>query len=303
MTSQIPPLISVIIPCFNQARFLSACLASLQAQTYPHWEAIIVNDGSTDETGAVARGYAGRDARFKYIEQDNCGQAGARNRGLREASGAYIQFLDSDDVIRPAKIELQIDALGASDGLALAFCDFIYCEEDDVSREVKIEGLGKPRFQMERPIDDIAARWETELSIPIHCFLFDARLFRDHGIRFDERLPNHEDWDCWMRVFALNPRVVHVPAELAVYRRHPSSISRNLERMRRAFRTAVHAQLLLCQGDLVLRNVLQRKRAEMDVGYLKQLRAQRRALWRAWWKSRVPWPIQRVVGRLFGLDA
>jgi hypothetical protein len=49
---------------------------------------------------------------------------------------------------------------------------------------------------MKRPIEDIAARWETEFGIPIHCFLFDARVFRDHGIDFDERLANHEDWDC-----------------------------------------------------------------------------------------------------------
>lgn len=294
-------LVSVIIPCFNQARFLPDCFASLQAQSYPHWEAIIVNDGSTDDTGAVARGYAGRDPRFNYIEQDNRGLAGARNRGLREASGAYIQFLDSDDVIMPAKFELQIDALGAPDGLALAYCDFRCCAQDNVSRILKFDKFCKPRFQMGRPVEDIAARWETEFSIPAHCFLFDARLFRDHGIRFEERLPNHEDWDCWMRVFALNPRVVHVPDELAVYRRHPSAMSYNLKRMRHGFLMAIDIQFALCQSDPVLRNILERKRAQMDTVYAKLAWEQRLRL--AWWKSWVPWPIQRAFGRVFGTDA
>jgi len=295
-----PTLVSVVIPCFNQGRFLRDCLDSLQRQTYPYWEAIIVNDGSTDETAVIARGYAEQDVRFKYIERANSGQAGARNRGLREASGAYIQFLDADDIIRPEKLELQIDALGASDELTLAYCDFACCEEADVSRILKSEKFCKPRFQMGRPIEDIAARWETELSIPIHCFLFDVRLFRDHGIHFDELLPSHEDWDCWMRIFALDPRVVHVHGELAVYRQHPNSVSRNLSRMRRAFRTAVDAQLLLHQDDPVLRNILELKRAKMDALYAKSEWVQRR---RAWWKRWVPWPIQRAFGKMFSTDA
>lgn len=294
-------LVSVIIPCFNQARFLPDCLASLQAQTYPHWEAIIINDGSTDETGAVARRYVDRDTRFKYLVQNNCGQAAARNRGLREASGAYIQFLDSDDVIAPEKFDLQIRALGSSDDSALAFCDFIYGAEGGVSQALRSDPLCKPRFQMDRPIEDIAARWETGISIPIHCFLFDARLFREHGICFDERLPNHEDWDCWMRIFALNPRIEHVPRALAIYRQYPGSVSRNLERMRRTFRTAVDAQLLLCGKDPVLRKILKRKRTEMDANYARRMRAERLRL--VWSKSWVPSPIQRALGRLFGTDA
>ena len=295
-----PQLVSVIIPCFNQARFLPDCCTSLQTQTYPHWEAIIVNDGSKDDTGAVARRYAERDPRFKYIEQDNRGLARARNRGLGEASGAYIQFLDSDDVIGRAKFELQIDALGAPDGLALAYCDFRRCAQDNVSQILKFDKFCKPRFQMGRPVEDIAARWETEFSIPIHCFLFDARLFRDHRIRFEERLANHEDWECWMRVFALNPRVVHVPGDLAIYRWHPSGMSLNLKRMRNGFLMAIDIQLALCQNDPVLRKILEQKREQMDAVYAKRVWLRRLRL--AWLKSWVPWPIQRAFGRVFGTD-
>jgi len=273
-------LVSVIVPCFNQARFLPDCLASLQAQTYPHWEAIIVNDGSTDDTADIARRHAGREPRFRYVEQENRGQASARNRGLREAAGDYIQFLDADDVIAAAKFELQLDALGTSGDPALAFCDYLNGREDDILQALRSDAFCKPRFRMPRPVEDIASRWETEFGIPIHCFLFDARLFREHGIRFDERLTRHEDWDCWMRIFALNPRVEHVPRDLAIYRRYSGSVSHDLARMRRAFRAAVDTQLALCVNDAVLHDLLVRKRAEMNMSYALRIWARRLGLTR-----------------------
>jgi glycosyltransferase involved in cell wall biosynthesis len=289
-----PPTVSVIIPCFNQARFLGDCLASLQGQTYPHWQAIIVNDGSTDDTEAVARRHVVGDARFTYFAQTNRGLANARNRGLREALGDYIQFLDADDVIRPEKFDLQVKALRDASDLALAFCDYSFCAENDVNRATTLEGFGKPRFLMRRPLEDIASRWETAFSIPVHCFLFGARLFRQAGIHFDERLPNHEDWDCWMRLFALNPRIVHVPSELAVYRVHAESMCRDIRQMRRGFLAALETQIELWQRDPVLVQLLEQKRIEMDAEYSKQLQAQRRARWR----RRVPWRVQRIIGRL-----
>lgn len=273
-------LVSVIVPCFNQARFLPDCLASLQAQTHRHWEAILVNDGSTDDTGEVARRYLEREPRLRYVEQRNQGLAAARNRGLREARGAYLQFLDSDDVIAPGKLELQIRALGASGDLALAYCDYLYGTEGDVHKALQSGRFCRPRFLMARPIEDMAARWETDISIPIHCFLFDARLFRNHGIRFDERLASHEDWDCWMRILALNPRIEHIPGELAVYRKYGESLSQDLAGMRETFRTAIDEQLRLCGQDTVLRKLLQRKRAEMEASYVLRIWAQRLGLLR-----------------------
>lgn len=106
----IPPLISVIVPCFNQGRYLPDALDSVLAQTYPHWECIVVNDGSTDDTRQVALEYASKDARFRYVEQENRGLSGARNRGRREVRGTHVQFLDSDDTISPEKFQLQLKA-------------------------------------------------------------------------------------------------------------------------------------------------------------------------------------------------
>jgi glycosyltransferase involved in cell wall biosynthesis len=101
-------LVSVVIPTFNRAYCLGATLASLQQQSYQNWEAIVVDDGSTDDTGATVRTIAAQDPRVKYHYKTNGGVSAARNTGLRIASGEWIGFLDSDDAWEPWKLAAQI---------------------------------------------------------------------------------------------------------------------------------------------------------------------------------------------------
>ena len=96
-------LVSVIIPCFNQGKFLHDAVESVRTQTYPHWECIIINDGSTDDTDKTAKALISDDKRFRYHYQNNRGLPATRNTGLKMTGGAYIQFLDADDIIRPQK--------------------------------------------------------------------------------------------------------------------------------------------------------------------------------------------------------
>jgi len=102
MTSN--PLVSIIVPCFNYGQFLSEALESLLAQTYPRWECIIVDDGSTDNTKEAVNFYVQKDSRFRYIYQVHRGVSSARNRALKEAAGTYIQFLDADDMLEKDKL-------------------------------------------------------------------------------------------------------------------------------------------------------------------------------------------------------
>ncbi len=95
------PLISIIVPCYNAASYLEACVASLCAQTLADFEAIIVNDGSTDGSREVADACAGRDRRVRVLHQANAGVSAARNAGLEAATGAYVMFCDADDTISP----------------------------------------------------------------------------------------------------------------------------------------------------------------------------------------------------------
>ena len=103
------PLVSIIVPCYNAGPWLAATLESALAQTWPRIEIIAVNDGSADNTLAVASQFAPRGV--KIIDQSNQGASAARNHGLRLANGEYVQFLDADDLISPEKISLQMQRL------------------------------------------------------------------------------------------------------------------------------------------------------------------------------------------------
>lgn len=115
------PLISVIVPIYNAEPYLRKCIDSILAQTYPELEVILVDDGSSDQSGVICEEYAQRDKRIIVIHQENTGQAGARNHGLSIATGKYVGFVDSDDWIAPEMYQTLLDSLLRNDG-DLAVC-------------------------------------------------------------------------------------------------------------------------------------------------------------------------------------
>src|SRR5688500_7922397 len=108
------PLVSVVVPTYNYARFIGETFDSLRAQTYADWECVVVDDGSTDDTVEVVARWRERDPRIRYLRQPNQRQAAAKNTGLKEARGRYIQFLDADDLVEPRKLERQVEFLEAT---------------------------------------------------------------------------------------------------------------------------------------------------------------------------------------------
>ena len=100
--------VSVVIPTYNRAYCLPATIGSLQAQTYPHWEALVVDDGSSDGTAELMRALSAADPRVRYLPQKNAGVSAARNAGLRLADGQWTAFLDSDDAWEPWKLAAQV---------------------------------------------------------------------------------------------------------------------------------------------------------------------------------------------------
>lgn len=113
-------LYSVIIPVYNVEEYLQSCLDSVLCQTFSDWEAICVNDGSTDGSVAILEKNAAKDARIKVINQSNAGTAAARNSGIRAAQGDYIFFLDSDDWIVPDTLEILANRLRDEDILCFS---------------------------------------------------------------------------------------------------------------------------------------------------------------------------------------
>ena len=116
-------LVSIIIPVYNTAKFLPRCLNSVQNQTYKNLEIILINDGSTDNSLTIAEDYAKKDPRIKIITQKNQGLSAARNTGLKNATGDFITFVDSDDEIKSEMIEELLDAIETTSA-NIAACSF-----------------------------------------------------------------------------------------------------------------------------------------------------------------------------------
>lgn len=283
------PEVSVIIPCYNQAAYLPEAVASVAAQTVESWECIIVNDGSTDETSAVASDLCTRDPRIRCIDQANSGVSRARNRALDSARGRFVQFLDADDLILPEKLELQLGRLSEASGPALSHCDYYYCPADDTTAELP-HLYRSPAFNdAGRALQEMAFRWQTELSIPIHSFLFDSAFFSEHGIRFDESMENNEDWDCWMHILSLRPSVFYVDRRLAVYRCHTLARTQDFRVMRRGYIRAIRKWRAIYRRDPEMRDLLTRKIAVTRQVWIN---------YAPWWERLIPDSLTacRVVG-------
>lgn len=135
-------LVSIIMPSYNTAKFISETIDSVSAQTYPNWELIIVDDCSTDDTDAVVRPYLVND-RIRYIKNEkNSGAAVSRNRALREAKGKWVAFLDSDDLWLPEKLENQIEFMEKND-YHFSYTNYIEIDEESKTNGKRVTGPKK----------------------------------------------------------------------------------------------------------------------------------------------------------------
>ena len=129
--SMFPGLVSVIVPTYNRAYCLARTVDSALSQTHRNVEVVIVDDGSTDDTGALVEAKYGLEPRVRYYRQNNTGISGARNAGLLRARGDYVALLDSDDVWLPWKLEVQLACMRAHPDLGMTWTDMIAVDPDD----------------------------------------------------------------------------------------------------------------------------------------------------------------------------
>ncbi len=202
-------MISVIIPAYNNEAFLPECLESLIAQDFPDWEGIVIDDGSTDNTLTIARKYASRDRRIRVLTGN------ARNRGLREARGEFITFLDSDDCLYPS-------ALSVMHSLMEPGTDVVCCRMKSARtfspRKMPRRGISRKRMTGASALE--TSLYQKEI-LPSAC----GKLFRTttfDGLLFPAGL-RYEDLDYTYRAFARAKRVTSTNFTAYFYRRNPSS--------------------------------------------------------------------------------
>lgn len=218
------PKVSVIIPAYNSMTYLPETLKSLLAQTYSDFEAIIINDGSTDCTEEWVSQQT--DPRIKLISQVNKGLSGARNTGIEAATGDYLAFLDADDLWHPTKLEKQVKCLDKNQNIGLVYTWVALINEHDIPTGRVFKNSHEGNVWEHLILQNIVESGSVAM-VRRQCF-------ETCGV-FDVNLRSFvEDWDMWLRI-ALHYPFKAISEPLVYYRQHSQSASRNWAAMEQSY--------------------------------------------------------------------
>ena len=246
------PVVSVVTPAYNAARYLPETVDSVLAQTCSDLELILVDDGSTDDTLTVARRLATRDGRVRVFATPNGGPAAARNTALSTARGEFIALLDSDDLISPQYLARQIAVLDANPDASIVTANAI-------NRGGGATFDGKPYWPRTTGVQQLTTGDVIGQEDAV-CILsvFRRRVYDTMG-GFNPAFSGNEDYEFWLRAAVAGFVILRNHEPLGLYRRHQGSLSSDEPRMIRGVLNVLrHTQSML--GDLSQeRDVLQRQ--------------------------------------------
>lgn len=209
-------LISIIIPVYNQEKYLAETLNSVISQSYSNWECILVNDGSRDDSVNIIKQYVKQDNRFQFINSENKGVSHARNLALNQVKGDFVLFLDGDDLIHPEKLQKTISSFEENKDLSIVFNQTIYFQ-DTIKNTLYPFNINPQLLNF----NDILLFWNEKIIIPIHSAIIKRTLLDE--IKFNTELTAQEDWLVWLQLFKKNPNVKVLDEVLSYYRKHDSS--------------------------------------------------------------------------------
>ena len=232
------PRVSVVVPCFNYGHLLAETLTDLQSQSFQNWECIIVDDGSTDNTAEVEIDFSNKDSRFKYCYQKNAGLSAARNTGIKNAEGEFIQLLDADDLLAKYKFKIQLAIFAEFDSIDIVYSEvrYFYSETPQLLR-FSMEGEDKPWMLGVDSSNQIELK---ELLIRRNLGAVNSPLTRktvfDRVGLFNTNLKSVEDWEFWFRCAFKNIQFKFHSSEgaFALVRLHSNSMSRSIKGMMEA---------------------------------------------------------------------
>lgn len=208
------PLVSVITPAYNAARFIRETIESVRNQTYDHWEMIIVDDCSTDDTVAIVQSYVEKDKRIKLVQlEQNSGSGVARNRAMDEADGRFIAFLDSDDVWLPEKLTRQISFM-LDNAIAFSFTKYVRMHEDGTVTNAVTKAPATVHYN----------------ELMKHCVIGCLTVVLDRDKIGEQRMleiRTRQDYAFWLTLTKQGFNAYGLPEVLAKYRLVEHSISSN----------------------------------------------------------------------------
>lgn len=179
------PTVTIIVPVYNSAEYLSQCIGSIISQSYSNFELLLINDGSTDDSKTICEGYAAIDNRIRVYHKENGGVSSARNKGLDEAKGEFVVFIDADDYVNTGYIE---HLMNSDSDLVITGVKRFNAQNDSFA----------PLSTSSFTISDLPIHWNTipDISIVYNFPVakrFRTSIIRAHSIRFDEDLFFSED--------------------------------------------------------------------------------------------------------------
>ena len=214
-----PPLVSIVIPTYNHAPMLQRALATVVEQTYQNWNAIVVNNFSTDNTLEVVAAF--NDSRIQCVNFRNHGVIGAsRNEGIALATGQYLAFLDSDDTWFPTKLEKCVEILESGSDL-VGHAEY-WIDESGKSRLV---AYGPSEAATHHNLIYKGNRISTSATVVRTALLKEV-----HGFDVAPELISTEDYDLWIRLAAKSDKFAFISEPLGEYHRHDNNVSANIEK-------------------------------------------------------------------------
>lgn len=214
------PKVSVVIPSYNRAEYISETLNSVLNQKFTDFEIIFVDDGSTDNTEAIVAAFAQRDERVKYYKKANEERAVARTYGIQQASGEYIALVDSDDIWYEDKLQDQLDVFELHPEVG-----FVYAAVD------RIDMKGHPLPPASRQLEGFSGFVYFDLLnrnfVPSVTPVIRRSVLEGLGAQRTEFIP-YEDWDFWLRI-SRRTQFHHIAEPLGAYRIHPQQSVQNVK--------------------------------------------------------------------------
>ena len=232
------PLVSIVIPCYRQAHYLHEAIESVLAQSYPHIELVVVDDGSPDNTSEVAARYPG----VRCVRQPNRGVSEARNLGIRSSNGAFLMFLDADDRLLPDAVKVGLECFDQHPEVAFVSGRF---------RFIAVNGATLYERQGHGVEHDHFAEMLRRNYVAALCTVMFRRSVFESVAGFTPELSVCADYDLYLRVLCQFPAWSHAH-EVAEYRRHGLGLSTQADRMLQEALTALRARRAHLGGNRTL---------------------------------------------------